>query len=191
MRILGIDPGSRLLGYGCVEWARGRITTLSHGTLRVASDSADFADRLLRIHEGLGKIIRETRPEAVVVERVFFAKNAVSALKLGQGAILLTARIHGLAIAEYSATEVKQSLAGYGRADKSQVAQMVGMIAGPMEFETSDASDALALAICHAFRQGSSQTREALLARPTGRKKRMSLAESVGLAKPKGTGGIS
>ncbi len=110
-------------------------------------------DRLFQLYEGLSAIIREFCPQVIAVEKVFVAKNALSALKLGQarGAIILTGKIHFLEIAEYSATEVKKIVAGYGQADKDQVAKMVQIYLGRKDFATSDASDGLALAICHAF----------------------------------------
>ncbi len=159
MRILGVDPGSRLTGYGCVDVKmRNQIQHICHGTLHLASTNGKatvlLEDRLFLLFEGLSSLIREYQPQIMVVEKVFFAKNAVSALKLGQarGAVLLTGKIHSLTLAEYSATEVKHSITGYGRADKEQVAKMVKILIGQHEFSTSDASDGLALAICHAFR---------------------------------------
>ena len=155
MRILGIDPGSRLTGYGCVDSAGNQLSHVTHGILKVANTSGKalvpFEERLLRIHQGLSEIIREFKPQIMVVEKVFLAKNAVSALKLGQarGAAILTGKIHGLSIQEYSATQVKQAIVGHGQADKEQVAKMVQILIGKRDFETFDASDGLALAICH------------------------------------------
>ncbi len=158
MRILGIDPGSRLTGYGCIDLAGSQLRHVSHGTLKLmdaaVSGELPFEERLLALHHLLSEVILEHRPQVVAIEKVFFAKNAVSALKLGQarGAAILTAMIHSLSIVEYSVTEVKQALVGHGRADKSQVAKMVQVLIGAREFETWDASDGLALAICHAHR---------------------------------------
>jgi len=153
MRILGIDPGSRLLGYGCIDQVGNQMRHVTHGTLRLCSPSSgDSLDvRLLRIYQGLTQIIEEYRPAIMSIEKVFFAKNAVSALKLGQarGAAILTGKIHSLEVVEYSPTEVKQAVVGYGRADKDQVARMIQLLIGARPFETSDASDALALAVCH------------------------------------------
>lgn len=157
MRILGIDPGSRLTGYGCIDWEKGRITHIANGTLRLSNTGGKavipLEERLLSIYKGLTDVIQDTRPDIMVVEKVFFAKNAVSALKLGQarGAVILTGMIHDLTIVEYSPTEVKAAVVGHGQADKDQVARMVQLlIGGDQKFETADASDALALAICHA-----------------------------------------
>lgn len=182
MRILGIDPGSRLTGYGCIDLVGNQLRAVAHGTLRLSNTGGraeiPLEQRLLSVYEGLSEVIREHRPQVMVVERVFFAKNAVSALKLGQarGAVILTGMIHGLEICEYSPTEVKLSVVGHGRADKLQVAKMVSLLTGQSDFATSDASDGMALAICHAHALGKS-----LQAYPGRRtKKRMSLAECVG-----------
>jgi len=153
MRILGVDPGFQFVGYGCIKIQGKKIAPIVHGTLKVKLQSEDLAeDRLFRIYEGLSQIILETKPHVMVVEKVFFAKNVLSALKLGQarGVVMLTGRIHQLGIFEYSATEVKQAIVGYGRADKHQVAKMIEVLLGKQKFQTLDASDSLALAICHA-----------------------------------------
>jgi crossover junction endodeoxyribonuclease RuvC len=157
MRILGIDPGSRLTGYGCIEKQGSKLIHIAHGTIKLSNTSGKqdipLHDRLLILHQKMNDIIQELRPSVLAIENVFFAKNAVSALKLGQarGAALLTAAIHGLEIAEYSPTQVKQAVVGYGQADKDQVAKMIQIILGRIEFKTCDASDALALAISHAL----------------------------------------
>lgn len=170
IRILGIDPGSRLTGYGIIDVLGSKLQVVTHGTLKLSSTSGkqDIAleTRLHSIYLGLTSLIEKHRPHVMSVERVFFAKNAVSALKLGQarGAAILTGAIHGLEIAEYSPSEVKSTVVGHGQADKDQVARMIQILlangyvrasankgrAELEEFETSDASDALALAICHA-----------------------------------------
>lgn len=157
VRILGIDPGSRLTGYGCIDWMNGKIHYLTDGTLRLSNTGGKatipLERRLHLLYEGLSQVILEWKPDVMVVENVFFAKNAVSALKLGQarGAVVLTAALHGVALAEYSASEVKLTVVGHGQADKLQVAKMVQLLVGKREFTTSDASDGLALAICHAY----------------------------------------
>lgn len=158
MRILGVDPGSRLTGYGCVDFVGNQLRHVTHGTLSLSHGKGEemtpLEERLLSIYQGLSQIILEFKPQILVVERIFFAKNAVSALKLGQarGAVILTGKIHSLAIAEYNPTEVKQAVVGYGQAGKEQVAKMVQILIGKRSFPTFDASDGLALAICHAFR---------------------------------------
>jgi crossover junction endodeoxyribonuclease RuvC len=193
MRILGIDPGSRLTGYGCIDFQGGKISLVTHGTIKLARTSGrqetPLEERLLSIYHGLTDVIEENRPQVLVIERVFFAKNAVSALKLGQarGAAILTGRIHGLSIAEYSPSEVKLALVGQGHADKDQVARMVELLVGRQKFATSDASDGMALAICHAYSgahaSGRSASTQAALGQ--GRKKSGTLAESLGLSAEK------
>jgi crossover junction endodeoxyribonuclease RuvC len=181
MRILGVDPGSRLTGYGCIDLVGNRITVVAHGTLRLSNTSGraviPLEQRLLLIHEGLSEVILKHRPSVMVVEKVFFAKNAVSALKLGQarGAVILSGMIHNLSIAEYSPTEVKQALVGHGQAEKQQVARMVELLVGQQSFSTVDASDGLALAICHAH-----AAKNPAGVQRRGRR-RLSLAEAVGL----------
>lgn len=160
MIILGVDPGSRLLGFGIIEKKGNVIRVLEHGTLRLFHK--EYRDipvdettpsRLKEIHLGLSELIRKHRPTVLAVEKVFFAKNALSALKLGQarGVVLLTGALHDLEVHEYAATEVKSRIAGHGRADKEQVARMLKLILGGQEFETPDASDALGLAVAHAW----------------------------------------
>ena len=187
-RILGVDPGSRLTGYGVVDLVGNQLKHVAHGTLKLSSTSGrttvPLEQRLLSIHQGLTEIILKFKPTVMSIERVFFAKNAVSALKLGQarGAAILCGAIHGLDIVEYSPTEVKSSLVGHGQADKDQVAKMVQLLIGQREFETSDASDGLALAICHAHLMSSNTSvPTATTTLSSGRKKRMTLAESLGI----------
>jgi len=160
MIILGVDPGSRLLGYGCIEKIGNQFRVVTHGTIQLYHKEyknipvdETTPSRLKEIHEKLSEIIRTYRPQAMAVEKVFFAKNAVSALKLGQarGVVLLTGALHDLEIHEYSATEVKGMVTGYGRADKEQVAKTLKLILGQQNFETLDSSDALAIAFAHAL----------------------------------------
>ena len=160
MIILGVDPGSRLLGFGCIEKSGNQIRVLEHGTIRLFHKEYEkipvdetTPSRLKEIYEKLSEVIRRHKPQVLAVEKVFFAKNAISALKLGQarGVVLLTGAVHDLEIYEYSVTEVKSMITGHGRADKEQVAKMLQMILGAQAFETADASDALALALAHAL----------------------------------------
>lgn len=163
MIILGIDPGSRLLGYGIIEKTGTRVRVLEHGTVKLFHKEyrnipvdETTPSRLKEIYERLSEIIQKHKPTVMAVEKVFFAKNAISALKLGQarGVVLLTAAVHDLEIYEYSVTEVKSMITGHGRADKEQVAKMLQMILGVQDFETADASDALALALGHTLSTG-------------------------------------
>ncbi|MDH5763688.1 MAG: crossover junction endodeoxyribonuclease RuvC [Nitrospinota bacterium] len=151
MRVMGIDPGSLCTGYGIVEETGGRLTSVHFGSIRSKPKHA-FADRLKTIYDGLIAVIDEYRPDTVAVEDVFFAKDPKAAIKLGQtrGVALLSAANTNIALAEYSALEVKQSVVGYGRADKHQVRDMVTAILKlKQKPEPLDASDALAIAICH------------------------------------------
>lgn len=155
MRILGIDPGSRITGYGCIEVKGSQLSHISHGTLKLTAPGAKtvlpLEQRLVTLYEGLNTVIRKNQPDILVVEKVFFAKNASSALKLGhaRGVVLLCGGLHDLEVVEYAPTEIKQALVGHGRAEKEQVAEMVQMFVGKRQFTTHDASDALAVAICH------------------------------------------
>lgn len=152
MRVLGIDPGSVCTGYGIVDRAGAEsLLHVCHGSIS-PGDRLPLPERLLGISARLREIIEEFRPQAVSIESVFFAKNANSALILGQarGAALLTAAGSGLPVFEYPPASVKQAVTGYGRATKEQVRKMVRLLlkAGPPA-GASDASDALAIAICH------------------------------------------
>lgn len=157
MRVLGIDPGSNFLGLGCVEGKGNAVTWVGHEVVKVAEGKdISLGARFRAIHAGVLAALREWKPHVVAVEEVFFAKNPKSALKLGQarGAALLVPALEGLEIFEYSATVVKQTITGSGRAEKEQVQHMVkallrGGLKNPLEFQRSDASDALAIAICH------------------------------------------
>jgi crossover junction endodeoxyribonuclease RuvC len=151
MRVMGIDPGSLCTGYGIVEETGGRLTSVHFGGIR-SKPKSPFAQRLKTIYDGLVTVIDEYRPDTVAVEDVFFAKDPKAAIKLGQtrGVALLSAANTGIALAEYSPLEVKQSVVGYGRADKHQVRDMVTAILKlEIKPEPLDASDALAIAICH------------------------------------------
>jgi crossover junction endodeoxyribonuclease RuvC len=150
-RVLGIDPGSRVAGYGVVEEKGSRITAVGFGVVK-PPQTADANLRLKYIFEAFAEIIAEYNPGEIAVENVFFAVNARSALVLGQarGAALLPALIAGLPVHEYSALQVKKALVGAGRAEKSQVALMVCRILGMREIpKPEDVTDALGVAVCH------------------------------------------
>ena len=148
-RVLGIDPGSRLTGYGVIEGSAGGLRYLASGCIRTAS--GPFPDRLAEIYEGITAIIDEHRPGMMAIEEVFLARNPSSALKLGQarGVAIAAGVAHGLPVHEYAARTVKQGLVGTGRASKAQVAHMVRVILSLPGPPQADAADALALAICH------------------------------------------
>jgi len=148
MIILGIDPGSRRVGYGIIQRVSGKATMLAAGILPVQSSIESGA--LLEIVAGLNKLIVEFKPEVVALERLFFSKNQKTGMQVAQarGAILTALATHGLKIEEYSPNEIKMSLTGYGLADKRAVLKIVRIILNEPELKVlDDASDALALAL--------------------------------------------
>jgi len=150
MRVLGIDPGSRITGYGIVDQQGNKLVHVDNGA--IFTDSAtDFAGRLKQIFDGLSAVIIEYRPEQVAVENIFFSTNVQSALKLGQarGAAIVAAVHAGLPVSEYTALQVKQAVVGQGRAEKGQVQKMLKALLSLPEIAQEDASDALAVAVCH------------------------------------------
>lgn len=148
VRILGIDPGSVTTGVGVIEARGNKLIHLAHRAIRARGD---FRSRLTAIHAGVVEIVAEYQPAEVAVEKVFMARNADAALKLGQarGAAIVAVCEH-CALAEYSPRTIKQSLVGGGGADKKQVQHMVGRLLGLTAPLQADAADALAAAICHA-----------------------------------------
>jgi crossover junction endodeoxyribonuclease RuvC len=151
VRVFGIDPGSERTGYGCVDSDGQRHQLVACGAIVVPA-RATFPERLRLIHEGLVALIRECRPDVAAIESLFHAANVRSALKLGhaRGVAMLAAVESGLTIAEYSPAEIKRALVGYGRAEKHQVAEMIRLLLHLDVAPTPhDASDALAVAICH------------------------------------------
>ena len=148
--ILGIDPGSVVTGYGAVREDEGKLTCVDAGVVKTPSKQA-FPQRLATIHRELSAAIGRIQPDAAAIESVFHAKNASSALKLGQarGAAIVAAVQAGLEIHEYPPAKVKQAVTGAGRADKRQVRMMVETLLGRRFDLPDDATDALAVAICH------------------------------------------
>ncbi len=159
--ILGIDPGSRVTGYGLVQIEKNRGRHVASGTIAVGAQPFDA--RLRAIFEGLTALIREHRPQEVAVEKVFMNRNADSALKLGQarGAAIVAAALCDLPVHEYAPNEIKLAIVGRGHAAKEQVQHMIRAILALDATPASDAADALAVAICHAHMQ---QSRAALCA---------------------------
>jgi crossover junction endodeoxyribonuclease RuvC len=156
MRVLGIDPGSETLGWGVVEGSGLKYALVDFGTVRSTAKQA-FSKRLLKVYQGVAEVIDKYLPEVLAVEDTFYAVNVGVALKLGQvrGAMLLLAEQRGLAIAEYSPRLIKQTVVGYGAAEKQQVQEMVKILLGLKTVPTPhDASDALAIAICHFHHAG-------------------------------------
>jgi crossover junction endodeoxyribonuclease RuvC len=152
-RILGIDPGSQITGFGVVEVDGHRTTAIDWGCIRT---QGEHAARLREIFVALGRLVRELKPTEIAIERVFLHKNADSALKLGQArAAAICATFEAdVPIYEYSARQIKQAVVGRGGADKEQVQHMVQLILGLRDKAAPDASDALAAAICHAHQRG-------------------------------------
>lgn len=148
--ILGIDPGSRLCGYGLINARGSKLEYLASGVIKMGT--SPFPERLHTIFTDISDIITEFAPGEAAIEEVFMGKNASSALKLGQarGAAIVACTRFELPVAEYSARRVKQALVGKGQAEKSQVQQMVKSILGLSRVPAEDAADALAIAICHA-----------------------------------------
>lgn len=153
--ILGIDPGSRITGYGVIRQQGRSLSYLGSGCVRLPEGSLPI--RLKQIFDAISELVIQFNPEECAIEKVFMAKNADSALKLGQarGAAIVAAASRGLLAAEYSPTEIKRAVVGTGRASKPQVQHMVCQLLALNESPQADAADALAVAICHAhFKQG-------------------------------------
>jgi crossover junction endodeoxyribonuclease RuvC len=170
VRIFGIDPGSERTGYGCIDTDGSRHRLVACGAISVPP-RAEFAQRLLAIHEGLRALLMEHHPDCVAIEDVFHARNVRSALKLGhaRGVALLAATQSGVPVVAYSPAEVKRAVVGYGRAEKHQVQQMVTLLLGlPSAPSPYDASDALAIAICHLHSRHPAAVRAQLIAAPAG-----------------------
>jgi crossover junction endodeoxyribonuclease RuvC len=151
VKVFGIDPGSARTGYGCVQSDGSRHRLIASGAITIPASNS-FPEKLKTIHAELGALLARHRPDVVAIENLFHAVNARSALKLGhaRGVAMLAAVEAGVPIVEYTPAEVKASVVGYGRAEKGQVQSMVqlllGLTAPPEPF---DASDALAIAVCH------------------------------------------
>ena len=152
MLILGLDPGSTRTGYGLIESQGGRLRALAYGVIQPPRDTP-FLERLPHVARQLEDLVRRSRPDAVAAEDIFLARNTRVALKLGhvRGAALLPILSAGIPVHEYAARLVKKAVTGFGGAEKEQVRRMVRMLLGVREeIRILDASDALAVAICHA-----------------------------------------
>ncbi len=152
MRILGIDPGLAIVGWGIVEYSGNKFKTVDYGALRTPAGMKP-SERFAMVYDGLCAIIEKYKPDDVAVEELFFNTNQTTAIVVGEarGVILLAAEQHKLKIAEYTPLQVKQAVVGYGRAEKRQVISMVTMLLGlASPPKPDDTADALAIAICHA-----------------------------------------
>lgn len=148
-RILGIDPGSRVTGFGVVDFSQERVRYVASGS--ISSSDGAFAERLRMIFRSVGEIVAEYRPQAVAIESVFVHRNAMSALKLGQArsAALCATFALDIGVYEYAPREIKQAVVGTGSASKEQVQHMVVSLLGLDGRPLPDAADALAAALCH------------------------------------------
>ncbi len=157
MRLIGLDPGLRLTGWGVIEIEGNRLRHVAHGVVKVAT-AGTLAERLRELFDGVAGILEAQRPLEAAVEETFVNVNPGSTLKLGQarGVVMLAPARAGLPVYEYAANLVKKSVTGAGHADKHQIAMMVGRLLPGVE-ATADAADALAVAICHAHHRATAK----------------------------------
>lgn len=157
MRILGIDPGLAIVGYGVIDYKSPAFGTLAHGAILTPAHT-DVEDRLCTIYDKLDELIKMYKPEAVAIEELFFNTNQKTVITVAEarGCILLCCKKNGIPIFEYTPLQVKQSVVGYGRADKKQVIHMIKLLLKLNEApKLDDTCDALAIAVCHANCSGS------------------------------------
>ncbi|MVO16791.1 crossover junction endodeoxyribonuclease RuvC [Parasedimentitalea huanghaiensis] len=154
MRILGIDPGLRNLGWGVIESQGSKLSHVANGVCH--SDGDDLGERLLSLHNQVTEVITAFAPDQAAIEQTFVNKDGAGTLKLGQarGVALLTLAKAGLSVGEYAPNRVKKTVVGVGHADKKQILHMVKLQLPGCNPENADAADALAIAICHAFYRG-------------------------------------
>ncbi|WP_370283961.1 crossover junction endodeoxyribonuclease RuvC [Pseudooceanicola sp.] len=159
MRVLGIDPGLRNLGWGAIRVEGSRITHLGNGVCH--SEGTDLAERLLSLHRQLTQVVEAFQPDAAAVEQVFVNRDGVGTLKLGQarGIALLVPAAAGIPVGEYAPNAVKKAVVGVGHAQKQQILHMVKLQLPGAEIAGPDAADALAIAICHSLHLGSAANR--------------------------------
>ncbi|AQX28459.1 MULTISPECIES: crossover junction endodeoxyribonuclease RuvC [unclassified Bartonella] len=160
IRIIGIDPGLRRTGWGVIDLCGNHLHFVASGTLHSNAQN-DLSSRLCQLYEGLSKVVHQFMPHEAAVEHVFVNKDAAATLKLGQAraiALLVPAQ-KGLHISEYAPNKVKKSVIGIGHGEKEQIHMMVKILLPRAEFDSSDAADALALAICHSTHRMSNSHR--------------------------------
>lgn len=154
MRILGIDPGTGILGFGVIEVdGRQKASLLDAGVIRTPVKQPD-SERLLTIYDELSQVIKELKPQVMSVEKLFFAQNVTTAMSVSQarGVVLLCGEQNNLELHEYTPLQIKQALTGYGRAEKKQMQEMVRVVLGLKDIpKPDDCADALAAAICHSM----------------------------------------
>lgn len=156
MRVLGIDPGIAIAGFGFVDYIGHKLTPVQYGAIQTQAHTP-AEERLLQIYDAAGALMDRYKPDAVAVEKLFFNRNVTTAFAVGQarGVIILAAAQRGLTVAEYTPLQVKQAVVGYGKAEKRQVQEMVKMFLRLSAIpKPDDVADALAVAICHAHSAG-------------------------------------
>ncbi|MEO0635104.1 MAG: crossover junction endodeoxyribonuclease RuvC [Pseudomonadota bacterium] len=155
VRIIGIDPGLRNLGWGIIDVSGPSVRFVASGTIQPAA-KLSLAERLCALHEGMTAIFHQHRPDEAAVENTFVNKDAAGTLKLGQarGVAMLVPAQAGLPVAEYAPNAVKKTVIGVGHGDKSQIKLMVKVLLPRAVFDTDDAADALAIALCHSQQRG-------------------------------------
>ena len=160
VRILGIDPGLRRTGWGLIETVGNNLSFVAAGSIATVA-SADLADRLVTIHDGIAAVLSDHRPDEAAVEQTFVNRDAGATLKLGQarGICLLVPALQGLQVAEYAPNQVKKTVVGVGHGDKGQIRKMVSVLLPRATYDSDDAADALAIAICHAHHRLSAVSR--------------------------------
>ena len=152
MRILGIDPGYAIMGYGILDYNGNRFRTVDYGSIETEAHTP-MPQRLNQLFDGLNEVIQKYQPEEASIEELFFNSNTTTAIKVGEarGVALLACERNGLRVSEYTPLQIKQALVGYGRAEKKQVQNMVKVILNLKEVpKPDDTADAVAAAICHA-----------------------------------------
>jgi crossover junction endodeoxyribonuclease RuvC len=165
IRIIGIDPGLRRTGWGIIDSVGNSLRFVASGTVR-SDEKETLATRLCQLHDGLAEVLHQAMPHEAAVEQTFVNKDATATLKLGQArgiAMLVPARA-GLVVAEYAPNAVKKAVIGVGHGEKKQIHMMVKVLMPKAIFDTDDAADALAVAICHAHHRPSTAYRMAALA---------------------------
>jgi len=154
MRVLGIDPGTMVTGFGVVDNIKGKLSSVSYGTIE-GKRKDSFPDRLKMMFDGLSKVIADYKPDQISLESAFYGKSVKAAIKIGEarGVAILCAALADIPLFEYAPTEIKRAVVGVGNAQKVQVSKMVKILLSLSEVpEKYDATDALAIAICHCHR---------------------------------------
>ena len=163
MKVIGIDPGTRKMGYGIVESSGSRLIHIDNGAI-FTSPGAALSDRLKKIYDGISEVIDHYKPDVLSIEDIFYSKNVKSAMKLAhaRGVAMLAGANRDLDIFEYTPTAIKSAVVGFGRAEKTQIQQMVKILLKLPEVPQEDAADALAAAICHINTAGTTRSQTLL-----------------------------